>query len=145
MPSGAIKQDDRVSTVRDDAGYFVEMRLHGHGVGEGHGDRRADAARGTDGTEQIGTLIALIGRLARSGSAPCPLANNPVLLPYPGFILKPEFDAFSLGQMAGMGAQRRREVFLNAAITSSSWPGCLGRALIWEKPRSFRSLPIVRS
>ena len=58
------------------------------------------------------------------------------------------WNQISIGLRVNVGEmrrKRRREVFLNAAMVSPSWPGWRGRALICEKPRCFRSLPIVRS
>ena len=66
---------------------LVEMGLHGVRVGEGHGERRADAPSRADRSEQIGALVALIGGLARPGSAPGPLPDQAVLLADPGLIL----------------------------------------------------------
>ena len=134
-----------MGALRDRPGDLVEMGLHGVGVGEGHGERRADTACRADRPEQIGALVALIGGLARPGSAPGPLPDQAVLLADAGFVLEPEFDRLAPRQMGEMGLQRRREVFLNASITRSSCAGWCGRALIWEKPICFRSLPIVRS
>lgn len=62
-----------------------------------------------------------------------------------GFLLEPEFDRLAPRHMGEMGLQRHREVFLNASITRVSWAGWSGRALIWEKPICFKTLPIVRS
>jgi hypothetical protein len=47
--------------------------------------------------------------------------------------------------MSEMRVQRRREVFLNAAIVSAFWPGWRGLALMCENPICFKTLPIVRS
>ena len=66
MPAGAVEQRDGVRAARDAPGDFVQMRLHRLGVGAGHGERGADAARRTNGAEQIGVLIRLAGGLARS-------------------------------------------------------------------------------
>ena len=52
MPSGAVEQQHGVGAFGDTAGDFFEMELHGLGVGEGQRERRADAARGTDGAER---------------------------------------------------------------------------------------------
>ena len=48
----------------DMAGDFIEMKLHGLGVGVWHGESRTGSACRADGTKEIGILIALIGRLA---------------------------------------------------------------------------------
>jgi len=88
------------------------VKLHRLGVGEGQHQRRADAAGGTDRAEQVGALVALVGGLTRPRSALCPLPDNTVLLPDPGFVLKPNLDRFAFGQVGQMGAQRVLEVFL---------------------------------
>jgi hypothetical protein len=79
VPSGSVEQQDGMSPRSDVARDFVEVKLHHVGVGQGKG--RPDAAGGADGAEQIGGAIALVGRLARSGSAPGPLPNLAVFLP----------------------------------------------------------------
>ncbi len=63
------------------------MELHGLGVGEGQRKRGPDAAGGTDGAEQIGAVVALIGGLARPRSSPGPLPHEAVLLADAGLIL----------------------------------------------------------
>jgi hypothetical protein len=47
---------------------LVEMQLHGLGVGDWQRQSRADTALWTYGSEQIGVLIALVGRQSRPGS-----------------------------------------------------------------------------
>lgn len=109
---------------------LVEMHLHGVGVGAGQHERGADAASGTDRAEQVGVLVALVGR---HGRARAPLRPDPgaaVLLAQPGFILEPYLDRPPLGQVAYVGIERAREVFLNASRTGVSWPGCFGRPLM---------------
>jgi hypothetical protein len=68
-------------------GYLVEVTLHGVGVGEWKRKRRAHAACRADGAEQVGALVALVGRLDRPGAAPRPLSEKAVLLAYASFIL----------------------------------------------------------
>ena len=99
------------------------MELHGLGVGEGQGERRADAARRADGAEQVGALVALVGRLARPRAAPGPLPDEAVLLADPGLVLEPDLDRRALGQVGEMRLQRAREVFLNASMISASCAG----------------------
>jgi len=141
MPSGAIKQQHGVCALGNMAADFVEMKLHGVGVGIGQSKRRARAARRTDRTEEIGILVALVGRLARPRAAAGPLPYEAVLLADPGFILEPDFDCLALLQAGQMGAQRACEVFLNSSMIRASCAGWRGRALTWLKPICFRSLP----
>ena len=119
-----------MGALGDMAGDFLEMELHGLGVGEGQRKRGPDAARGTNGAEQIGALVALIGGLARPRSSPGPLPHEAVLLADAGFVLEPDFDRRRCRQAVEMGAQRARKVFLNASTIRPSWAGWRGRALI---------------
>jgi len=66
MPSGPIEDQNGVSAAGDMAGYLVEMKLHGFGIGVWHGESRTGSACRTDGAKQIGILVALVGRLAGS-------------------------------------------------------------------------------
>ena len=129
----------------DGAGYLLEVKLHGVGGGEGQRQACSDAARGTDGAEQIGALVALIGGLSRPCSAPRPLANAAVLLADARLVLEPDLDGSVADYVAKMRRENAGEVFLKAAMVSPSCFGCLGRPLTCEKPRCFKSLPIVRS
>lgn len=107
----------------DGSADLVEMGLHRLGVGERHGERRADAARRADGAEQIGALIPLVGRLTGPRAVPGPLADDAVLLADPCLILEPYFDRLVLWGVGEVGLQGRGEVSLNAAITSGFWAG----------------------
>ena len=144
VPSGAIAEQDRVGPLGDMAAHLVEMELHGFGVGEGQDQRRAGAARRADRAEQVGAFVTLVGRLARPGSAPRPLPHQAVLLADARFVLEPDLDRL-LRHLGEVGSQNGREVFLNASIVRGSCAGWRGRALMWEKPSSLRSLPMVRS
>jgi len=112
MPSGAIKQQDGVRALCDMTRDFIEMKLHGGGVDEGQGERRALAARRADRAEEIGVFVAMIGRLAWPRAALGPLPNKAVLLADASFILKPDFDRSAFRNIGEMGVQRLREVFL---------------------------------
>lgn len=129
----------------DCAGDFIDVKLHGLGVGMRQGERRACAPRRTNGAEQIGALIALVGRLAGPRSAPRPLPHETVLLADPRLILEPDFDRLAPRDVGQMGVQRGGEVFLNVAMIRSSCALVTRRALIWEKPSALRILPTVRS
>lgn len=100
-----------MGSLCDRPGDLVEVGLHGVGIGEGHGERGADAPRWTDRSEQIGALVVLIGGLARPGPAPGPLPNEAVFLADAGLVLEPEFDRPALGDVGEKGLQCRREVF----------------------------------
>jgi hypothetical protein len=109
---------------------LLEMKLHRLGVGVRQRQRRADAAGGTNGAEQIGALVTLVGRLARARSPARPLPHEAVLLADARLILKPNLDRRSLPQVGQMDIQNFGEVFLNASTTRSFCAGWRGRALI---------------
>jgi hypothetical protein len=115
VPSGSVEQQHCVSPLGDVAGNFLEVKLHGLGVGEGQRKRGADPARWTNGAEQIGAFVALIGGLAWPRSAPGPLPHEAILLSDARFVLEPDFDGRSRRQTIEVSAQRVREVFLKAS------------------------------
>ncbi len=145
MPPGPVHQHNRMRLSGDMAADLVEMHLHGFGVRPGQHERRPLAVSRTDGAEQIGVPIALIGRLAGARAFSCPKAGQAVLLTQPRFVLEPDFNRRSRRQVSYMRLERVGEVFLNALMIRLSCLGCCGRALIWAKPRSARRLEIVRS
>jgi hypothetical protein len=51
------------------------------------------------------------------------LADDAILLTDAGLVLEPDFDRCWVSQVSEMGTQRLREVFLNAAMVSTSCPG----------------------
>lgn len=103
---------------------LVEVKLHRLGIGERQGQRRAGAPGGTDGAEQIGRVVALIGGQARPCAFPGPDPGLPVLLTDPGLVLEPDFDGLVFGDVAQMRGERGGEVFLNISIIPSSCFGC---------------------
>ena len=123
MPSCAVHQQHGVSAPLDGPTDLFEVQLHGVGICIGKSQSSARSSGGTDGTEQIHVLIALIGRLAWSRSALRPLPDDAVLLADAGFVLPPDLDLFVLGQVPNVSLQRAREVFLYSAITRASCPG----------------------
>jgi len=90
----------------------------------------AFAEPGADGAEQVGVLVALVGRQARSRAGPGPDPGAAVLLAEPGLVLEPDLDRLLLGQVAYVGRERAGEVFLNPSSTRWSWRGCCGRPLM---------------
>ena len=112
VPAGAIEQQHGMRAFFDMARDFVEMELHHFRVGVGQRQRRAFALGGTDRAEEIGVLVALVGGLTRTGSAPRPLPHEAVLLADARLVLEPDFDRRSRRKVGQMRLQRRFEVFL---------------------------------
>lgn len=119
-----------MSAFGDVARDLVKMKLHHVGVGIRQSERGSDAPRRTNGAEQIGVFVALVGGLSGPRSASRPLSDEAVLLADPGFVLEPDFDWRRLRDAFEMGLQRAREVFLNASTIRSSCAGWRGRALM---------------
>jgi len=120
VPPGPVEKHHGVCALGDVARDFLQVELHHVGVGIGKRQGRSDAPRWADRAEQIGVVIALIGGLSGSRSAPSPLADEAVLLADPGFVLEPDFDRRRLGKPFEMSFQRAREVFLNPSTIRSS-------------------------
>jgi hypothetical protein len=86
------------------------MKLHRLGVGEGKRERGPNASGGTNGAEEIGALIALIGRLTGARSSPGPLPHEAVFLADAGFVprVKPGgrlWNQISIGVVAGRASR----------------------------------------
>jgi hypothetical protein len=113
VPSGSVEKQHGVGALGDIARDFVEVKLHHVGVGIGQGEGRPDAAGGANRAEQIGVVVALVGGLPGSRSAPGPLPNLAVLLADAGLVLKPDFDRRRLRQAFEMSLQRARKVLWN--------------------------------
>ena len=145
VPGRTIHDEHGMRAIGDIAGYFIDMRLHGFSVHPWRCDSRTRSTRRANRPEQIGVFVALISRLAWPRPGFRPLTDDSVLLADPGFILEPDFNRRCLRHALKMCAQRAREVFLNASTISPCCAGCLGRALMWEKPSFFRSVPMYRS
>ncbi len=145
VPAGTIHQHDGVRAGRDGSGDFVEMGLHGVGVGVRHHERRAGSPGRADGAEQVGVFVALILRLARPASGPRPLPHQAVLLAQAHFVLPPQLDGHFQGNVLYRRRQGAWEVFLKSSSTSVSCAGWRGRALMWENPRPLSNRDTERS
>jgi hypothetical protein len=111
---------DRMGSSGHRARDLVQVELHGFGIGVGHRQTGTGAARRTNGSEEIGAVVALIGWLAWPRSASGPLPHDPVLLTDAGFVLKPDLDRLALREVGDVGPQRTWKVFLNAATVCPS-------------------------
>ena len=101
----------------------VDVLLHGAGVGPWRGDGSALALCRANGAEEKRVLVALIGGLARSGSAPRPLPYDAVLLADARLVLEPQLYRRAVRNVLQMCVERVREVFLKAAMISGSCAG----------------------
>ena len=123
VPSGLVEQDDGMSAGGDHAGDFLEMGLHGMGIGAGHDEGGALGLGWGHGAEEIGALIALVLGLPGPGSLACPLAHQGVLLAEAHLVLEPDLDRRGFRQAPHDLGDLLGEVFLKSSSTWGSWPG----------------------
>ena len=76
MPTGTVEQHDGMAAGRDVAADLGEMQVHRFAVGDRQHKRGAGIARGTDCTEQIGPIVALVARGPRPAAALGPILVN---------------------------------------------------------------------
>ena len=97
MPASAIEDKRGMGAGGYGFADFVQMPVHGFGVGVRHDERSAHSTIRADGAEQISPLIARIayGAGTRSFSRPKPCQRS--LLSNPRLILKPDFDGLAFG------------------------------------------------
>ena len=95
------------------------MPLHGLGVAAGQDESRTDAARGTDGAEDVGRLRALIVRRSGPGAAFSPAPRDLVFLTDPRFVLPPKLYLDAGRQPGADRRQRGGETFLKSSMASS--------------------------
>ena len=118
---------DGMGSGCDAVGDFRQMSVHGRGVDEGKDQRRCEPARGADGPEDIGPLIAGIAGCPGSGAASGPDTGEGSLLPDPCFILEPDFEGSAPRGLRDRNLYRLAEVFLNGSCATGSVLGCCGR------------------
>ena len=106
---------------------------------------RTDTARGTDGTEDIGRLRALVPERRGSAAASRPAPGEHGFLADPGLILPPNFYR-GVGREPGSDLpQPGGEVFLKSSTANSFCPLWRGRADILRNPSALNSRPTVVS
>ena len=125
MPSGPIHQHNRMGLSGDVAADLVEMHLHGLRVRPRQHERRPLAVSRTDGAEQTGVAIALIGRLAGARALSRPQARQAILLAKACFVLEPDLHRRSRRQVSYMHLERVGEVFFKRLDDPLILPGML--------------------
>ena len=120
MPRGLIEDQDSVRAGGDSEADLVEVHLHGFGVGVGHRQRSASITRWADRAEQIGAPRAQIGNQPGTCAGFGPYPGSVRLLPNPHLILEPYLYGSVWGERRLDIGDFAREVFLKAAIASTS-------------------------
>ena len=138
MPASSIHDQQRVGVRRDQLCDLFEMQPHRLGVDRGQDQPSGDAACRAGGAKNVAPFVARIARRARAGAAPGPNAGQGALLADPGFVLKPDFQWFSLCPFRQDIRYDAGEVFLKAACAAGSVLGCSGRTDSLRKPSFAR-------
>ncbi len=125
VPSGPIHQHNRMGLSGDvaadlgrDASAWLARPPKQH-------ERRPLAVSRTDGAEQIGVVIALIGRLAGARALSRPQARQAILLAKACFVLEPDLHRRSRRQVSYMHLERVGEVFFKRLDDPLILPGML--------------------
>lgn len=112
--AGAVKHEGGMGARGDLAADLVQMQRHDLGVGGWNDDGCGSAALWTDGTEDVGPLIALIAWRARAGASFGPDTGQRALLTDARLVLEPDFDGLVFGVAGEPCHDRCGEVFLKA-------------------------------
>ena len=131
MPARAIDDDRRMGIVFDMGADGLKMQVHRGDIGIGKDERNTRIPRRTDGSEDIGTFIALIMRHAWPCTRFGPDIGQGAFLSNPRFVLKPEFNRFVFGVFRERVLHRLGKVFLKASMASGSFCGWTGRVDTW--------------
>jgi hypothetical protein len=83
----AIDNERSMRSWRDTAANFRQMHRHGIGIGSGQDERRRRAALRTNCAKDVGPLVTLVTRRARSRSSSGPNPGQCTLLTDTGFVL----------------------------------------------------------
>lgn len=111
VPAGLVQDENGMSAGHDCGADLPEVNLHHLGVGKRHYEGRALTELWADSAEDPGPFRSLIMRRARASARSCPTAGDQVLLPYTGFILKPDLDASAASMSYADLRDGDREVF----------------------------------
>jgi hypothetical protein len=139
VPSRAVGDHGSMHLRGQRGADLVEVQLHHGGVGVGQNQADGTVARGTEGAEDIGILVARIDGHRRPRPFGGPAMGTAAFLPDAGFILAPQFNAFS-GMRGGDVLECGREFFLKDATASTACAGCFGRPLIQDCPSRWSRL-----
>src|SRR6516165_2916908 len=139
MPAGLIEEQDCVCSGADLGRDLIEMELHGFAVAGWQHQRGSCPKLGTDRTEQIGRLGALIVNGARARTLSGPAIGQRGLLADAHLVLAPHFYRYARRKLSADLRRAGGKDCLNASIASVSCLYALGRALTCENPSSLKA------
>jgi hypothetical protein len=133
VPPGAVGDHGSMHLRGQRGADLIEVQLHHGGVGAGQNQADGTVARGTEGAEDIGIVVARIDGHGRTRPFRGPAVGPAAFLADAGFILAPQFNAF-IGVRGGDCLEFGGKVFLKDATASTACAGCFGRPLIQDCP-----------
>ena len=118
-PPRLINDDDGMGTCRDLGADFVEMQVHGFGIGRGEKQSRWPAGFRPGCGERLGGLVALTLGVPRPAAPACPPAGRLAFLTDPGFLRRTasihEGLRFRLGENSAAGQVPGKEYLANSS------------------------------
>ena len=111
MPSSLIEDQNGVCARRDLGSDLVEMKLHSFCIAGRQHEGGAGSELGTDRTEQIGRLGALIVDGAGTRAFCGPAVGELVLLTHPHLVLEPHFYGVPGASVVRIAATRWAKFF----------------------------------
>src|SRR5580658_2458913 len=127
MPSCTVADQHGMSVRGDHCTDLAEVLVHRFGVDRRHYDGGTDGALGTNGTEEVDGVMAVVAHHRRARTDRCPDIGVSSLLTDSGLILEPDLDRLAGGGLRqGLGDQAAK-VFLKAACAAGSFLGWNGR------------------
>ena len=127
MPAGAVEDEDGVRAGGDLGADLRQVQVHRLDVDARQHQCGADAARRTDGAEQIGRGVALIARRTRAAALVGPDVGQASLLADACFILPPQLDRLAPSMLGKGRGDQLGEVFSCASWAAMSCSGWRGR------------------
>lgn len=102
VPAGTVENEDGVYIGWQRGGKPGEKQVHHGGIDEGQHQGEVLAGGGADGREDVGPLVALLGKAGGALAPQPPAVTHPSLVADARFVLEPQLQA-----LAGMRLGRR--------------------------------------
>lgn len=111
VPTGLVHNDDGVGAGSDGTTDFLQMHLHGFGIGARQNQSGAFVAGRADGAEEVGPSGALVMRLAWPRTPLGPLVDETIFLPDARFVVEPDLHRRARRQLLAKFAHPSGKVF----------------------------------
>ena len=120
MPTRTVQCHDSKSAWTDPAADFLQMQVHGLGIGVRQYQTRSDTTCRAYSAEQVGTFVTLVAQRGGSAAALRPDAGQAAFLPNARFVLPPQLDGLAFRGRGDDGGNQIGKVFLCASCAAAS-------------------------